>query len=180
VVSQNELLQRVSLSVHAPPESLAELTAHLEEERRRGRTIVFTNGVFDILHAGHVYFLGEARKHGDVLVVAVNSDRSARRLKGKNRPINVERDRLALVAALDAVDHAFLFDEETPSDIIRLIRPDVHVKGGDYQGQTLPEAGAVAEVGGRIEIVPLAGSLSTSDVIDRILTLVPRPVGAQA
>ena len=114
-------------------------------------TVVFTNGVFDILHAGHVDFLREARRLGDVLVVAVNTDVSARRLKGRNRPINSERDRASLVAALDCVDHVVLFDEDEPSDLIRLLRPDVHVKGGDYRGQDLPEAQAVADVGGRVE-----------------------------
>ena len=137
----------------------------------RGQTIVFTNGVFDILHAGHVQFLRQAKALGDLLVVAINSDASARRLKGKNRPINSERDRAALVAALDPVDYVLLFNEDTPTEMIRLLRPAIHVKGGDYADEALPEAEAVREVGGRVVILPLAGSISTSSLIDRILIL---------
>jgi D-beta-D-heptose 7-phosphate kinase/D-beta-D-heptose 1-phosphate adenosyltransferase len=177
VVGGQELLQRVSLRVGAEadpdPAAVGPLAARLDAERLAGRRIVFTNGVFDILHAGHVRFLREARALGDLLVVGVNSDRSARRLKGASRPITGERDRLALVAALDAVDHALLFDEETPAETIRALRPHIHVKGGDYAGETLPEAEAVRAVGGRIEILPLSGGLSTSKVIDRILALAP-------
>ena len=181
-VSHQELLQRVSLREHAArsisltgeiasPDALAALLAQLEAARLRGQTIVFTNGVFDILHAGHVQFLRQAKALGDLLVVAINSDASARRLKGKNRPINSERDRAALVAALDPVDHVLLFDEDTPTEMIRLLRPAIHVKGGDYANEALPEAETVREVGGRVVILPLAGSISTSSVIDRILVL---------
>ncbi|CAA9325889.1 MAG: ADP-heptose synthase / D-glycero-beta-D-manno-heptose 7-phosphate kinase, partial [uncultured Chloroflexia bacterium] len=116
-----------------------------------------------------------AKMLGDVLVVGINSDRSARRLKGKHRPINTEQDRMALVAALEPVDYVVLFDEDTPVEAIRALRPDVHVKGGDYAGQELPEAEAVREGGGRVEIVPLIGRQSTSDVIDRILHLAALP-----
>lgn len=172
VVQHQELLQRVSLREHAPPAPVRALARRLEKERRSDRaprTIVFTNGVFDILHAGHVGFLRRAKELGDLLVVGVNSDASARRLKGANRPINSERDRLALVAALDPVDYVVLFDEETPAEVIRALRPDIHVKGGDYAGQELPEAEAVREVGGRVVILPLVGDHSTSGVIDRIV-----------
>jgi D-beta-D-heptose 7-phosphate kinase/D-beta-D-heptose 1-phosphate adenosyltransferase len=183
-VSYQELLQRVSLREHTTllganipltqaesQEALSRLIAQLDRERLAGRRIVFTNGVFDILHAGHVSFLRQAKALGDVLVVGINSDRSTQRLKGKNRPINSERDRLALVAALDPVDHVILFDEETPTELIRALRPHLHVKGGDYAEEVLPEAEAVHEVGGQVIILPLAGSLSTSSVIDRILSL---------
>ena len=185
VVQYQELLQRVSLHDHARHShgqipvtemesllALSQLAAQLEIERQAGKTIVFTNGVFDILHAGHVQFLRQAKELGDVLVVAVNSDSSTRRLKGKHRPIISERDRLALVAALDPVDYVLLFDDDTPAELIRLLRPHVHVKGGDYADEVLPEEEAVREVGGRIVILPLAGSLSTSGVIDRIVALV--------
>jgi D-beta-D-heptose 7-phosphate kinase/D-beta-D-heptose 1-phosphate adenosyltransferase len=183
-VGQRELLQRVSLREHAddaqaswrtgrvaPRKLLAQVQARLALERAAGRAVVFTNGVFDILHAGHVEFLRQARALGDVLVVGINSDSSARRLKGSPRPIHGERDRLALVAALDPVDYALLFDEETPAALIRALRPHIHVKGGDYADEELPEAEAVREVGGRVAIVPLAGSLSTSEVIGRIVAL---------
>jgi D-beta-D-heptose 7-phosphate kinase/D-beta-D-heptose 1-phosphate adenosyltransferase len=184
VVYHQELLQRVSLRDHAASAALgypavAALAAALDAERfaqggNTPRRIVFTNGVFDILHAGHIEFLRQAKALGDILVVGVNSDRSARQLKGRGRPINSERDRLALVAALDPVDHALLFDEETPATLIRALRPDIHVKGGDYAGEDLPEAEAVREAGGTIMIVPLIDGLSTSGVIDRIVALAGR------
>ena len=120
--------------------------------------------------AGDTFAAALALALGDLLVVGVNSDRGARRLKGKGRPINGERDRLALVAALDAVDEAVLFDEATPADLIRALRPHLHVKGGDYAHEPLPEAEAVREVGGQVVILPLAGAHSTSAVIERIIT----------
>lgn len=184
VATQQELLQRVSLWDHAnKPQprvpasgegsrsALAETMATLARARAAGRRIVFTNGVFDILHAGHVAFLRQARGLGDVLVVGVNSDEGARRLKGRSRPINSERDRLALVHALDFVDHAVLFDEDTPASLIRALRPDLHVKGGDYATEPLPEMDAVREVGGQVVILPLIGDHSTSGVIERIVAL---------
>ncbi|MGI8824424.1 MAG: PfkB family carbohydrate kinase [Chloroflexota bacterium] len=171
IVQQQELLQRVSLDDGAEPPVARDVAWRVRQEQRSGRTVVFTNGVFDILHAGHVHFLRQAKCLGDVLIVGVNTDRSARTLKGKNRPINSERDRLALVRALDSVDDAILFDEETPSAVILTLRPDVHVKGGDYAGESLPEADAVRAVGGRLEILPLVGGVSTTGVIDRILAL---------
>ncbi|MBV9020251.1 MAG: D-glycero-beta-D-manno-heptose 1-phosphate adenylyltransferase [Ktedonobacteraceae bacterium] len=184
VVRHQELLQRASLRDHiqhthsltalseaSSAQALSQLVAQLETERQQGRTIVFTNGVFDILHAGHIYFLRQANALGDVLVVAINSDSSTQRIKGKNRPINSEQDRVAVVAALDAVDYVVLFDEDTPTALIRVLRPHIHVKGGDYANEVLPEAEAVREVGGQVVILPLAGSMSTSSVIDRIVTL---------
>lgn len=143
----------------------------LAGERLLGKTIVFTNGVFDILHAGHVQFLRQAKELGDILIVGINSDSSTRRLKGERRPINSERDRMALVAALDPVDYVVLFEEDTPIQLIRAFRPDIHVKGGDYTDEFLPEAESVREVGGRVVILPLAGSLSTTNMIRRIISL---------
>lgn len=187
VVSQQELLQRASLRDHAARplpaggdpaadgdelrRALSHLAARLQPQRRAGRTVVFTNGVFDILHAGHVGFLRQAKELGDVLVVGVNSDRSARRLKGQNRPITGERDRLALVAALEGVDHAVIFDEDDPAACIRALRPHIHVKGGDYADEALPEAAAVRDVGGCIVILPLLGGVSTSAMIERIAAI---------
>jgi D-beta-D-heptose 7-phosphate kinase/D-beta-D-heptose 1-phosphate adenosyltransferase len=184
VVRHQELLQRVSLREYAQQaqglnsphkgerqNSLARLATLLETERMNGRRIVFTNGVFDILHAGHIQFLRAAKALGDVLVVGINSDRSTRHLKGGRRPINSERDRMSLVAALGVVDHVILFNEDTPAQLIRLLRPDIHVKGGDYAYAPLPEAEAVRDVGAHTVILPLAGSASTSSMIERIVAL---------
>ncbi len=175
VVRHQELLQRVSLTEHVTQSgrdsSLRTLIASVDAAREQGKTVVFTNGIFDLLHAGHVEFLRRARELGDVLVVGVNSDRTTRLLKGERRPINGEQDRLALVRALDPVDHAIIFDDEVPSALIRSLQPDIHVKGGDYSDVDLPESDAVEEVGGRIVILPLAGSQSTRHMIERIAVL---------
>lgn len=172
IVRRHELLGRVSLEdvPHAP--SLADLLDRLHEERAEGNRIVFTNGVFDLLHAGHIHFLRAAKGLGEVLVVGVNGDASAGRLKGPGRPVMRERDRVALVAALGPVDYVIPFAEDTPDTLIRAIKPDVHVKGGDYAGATLPESEVVHEVGGQVVILPLVGQLSTSSLIDRIVAQV--------
>jgi D-beta-D-heptose 7-phosphate kinase/D-beta-D-heptose 1-phosphate adenosyltransferase len=153
------------------PRDLPTLAVRLEAARAAGATVVFTNGVFDILHAGHVEILRRAKELGDVLVVGINSDASARRLKGPTRPINGQRERAATLAALDHVDHVVVFDGDTPAEVIRALRPQVHVKGDDYTAETLPEADAVREVGGRIVILPRVGGLSTTGVIERITAL---------
>jgi D-beta-D-heptose 7-phosphate kinase/D-beta-D-heptose 1-phosphate adenosyltransferase len=171
VVEHRELLRRVSLEDLAPTRSLKSLAAIVEAERFAGKRIVFTNGVFDILHAGHVQILRRAKALGDLLIVGINSDESTRRLKGNARPINHELDRLALVSALEPVDYAIIFDHDDPSALIRTLRPHVHVKGGDYTPETLPEAGAAREVGARIEILSLVAGRSTTNVIHRIATL---------
>lgn len=178
LVSHQELQQRLAQRVELPgaPENarqieLAELLETLEPIRQNGQRIVFTNGIFDILHIGHTYLLRQARMLGDVLVVGINSDSSARRLKGKGRPINNERERMALVAALDAVDYVLLFDEDTPIELIRALRPHVHVKGGDYTHKSLPETEAVHAGGGRIVIIPLEDGKSTSNTIARIAAI---------
>jgi D-beta-D-heptose 7-phosphate kinase/D-beta-D-heptose 1-phosphate adenosyltransferase len=173
VVSARELISQVVV-----PErrdfSLTAAELVIQPVRDSGKRIVFTNGVFDILHAGHVDLLRRARRLGDYLVVGVNSDASARRLKGRGRPINSEQDRAAMVAALDPVDLVVLFDEDEPSNLILHIRPSLHIKGGDYgSADQLAEQHAVRRVGGRVVILPLAGHHSTSDVIDRIRSLQP-------
>lgn len=168
-VSAQDLLRRVSLADATPVRSLKDVVAQLEIDRFHGKRIVFTNGVFDILHAGHINLLRRAKALGDVLVVGINSDASARRLKGPRRPVNREADRLALVSALDAVDYAVIFEEDTPAEVIRSLRPDVHVKGGDYQADTLPELDAVREVGAEIAILSLVEGRSTTSLIDRIV-----------
>jgi D-beta-D-heptose 7-phosphate kinase/D-beta-D-heptose 1-phosphate adenosyltransferase len=145
-----------------------ELAERLARHRELDRRIVFTNGCFDILHRGHVAYLSRAKELGDVLIVAVNSDASVARLKGPGRPINPLDDRLSVLAALSCVDHVVPFEDDTPVELIRTVRPDVFVKGGDYARAALPEADAVEELGGRVEILPYVHDRSTSNMITRI------------
>ena len=145
--------------------------------RSAGRVVVWTNGCFDLLHAGHARALGAARALGDVLVVGVNSDASVRRLKGPGRPIVPAAERAELIASLECVAHAVVFDEDTPEECIRLLRPDVHCKGADYappHGKPIPEAALVASYGGRVAFLPLVEGLSTTELIRRIRD---RPAG---
>jgi D-beta-D-heptose 7-phosphate kinase/D-beta-D-heptose 1-phosphate adenosyltransferase len=182
VVSAQELRERLLLLGAAERRAttdrgVARLAARAEQIRRRGKTIVFTNGVFDLFHQGHLALLRRAKQLGDVLVVAINSDGSARSLKGNARPINPEAERVAVVAGLDCVDHALLFDSATAADLIVALRPDVYVKGDDHDPATLPEADAVRAVGARLVILPRLGTLSTSRIIDRIVaSAAPNPV----
>lgn len=146
-----------------------EIARRLDPLRARGGTIVFTNGVFDLLHVGHVRYLEFARALGDVLVVGVNSDDSVRGLdKGANRPLVPASDRAELVAALACVDYVCVFDELRPDVSIRALRPNVHVKDEAYEGSELPEAGAVADVGGKIVFAPRVEGRSTTGLLERI------------
>jgi D-beta-D-heptose 7-phosphate kinase / D-beta-D-heptose 1-phosphate adenosyltransferase len=139
--------------------------------RAEGKKIVFTNGCFDILHSGHVSYLDRARKLGDLLIVGINNDSSIRRLKGAQRPINPLEDRIHVLSGLSAVDHIISFGEEsddTPISLIRIVRPDVFVKGGDYTREKLPEAETVDAVGGEIVFLPLVQDHSTTNIIQQI------------
>ena len=149
---------------------LAAFSAMLHES---GQRVVFTNGCFDILHAGHVRYLGTARSFGDCLVVGLNSDASVRRLKGEGRPVNGEADRAEVIGALRAVDYVTIFDEPTAAALIEIVRPDVYVKGGDYTLDTLPEAKIVARYGGRVELVALVPERSTTRVIEKLRQAAP-------
>ena len=150
-----------SLDVH----EIAELIAPL---RSGGKTLVTTNGCFDLLHSGHIRYLYDAAMHGDILVVGINSDESVARLKGPSRPIQKESDRVFLIEALKVVDYAFIFFEEDPCAFLEILRPDVHVKGGDYSPATLPETAVVERYGGRVVIVPFINGYSTTLLIDRV------------
>jgi D-beta-D-heptose 7-phosphate kinase/D-beta-D-heptose 1-phosphate adenosyltransferase len=136
-------------------------------DQRPGR-VVFTNGVFDLLHPGHVDVLARARAAGDVLMVGLNSDDSVRRLKGPTRPVCSQDDRACVLAALEAVDVVVLFDEDTPLELIRELRPDVLVKGGDYTVETVVGSDVVLARGGDVMIVPLTPSRSTSAIVSRL------------
>ena len=140
-------------------------------ESRWPRPLVFTNGVFDILHRGHVTYLDAAAQLGATLVVAINSDASARRLgKGPDRPLNVAQDRAALLAALECVDVVTFFDEDTPLETIAMLKPDLIVKGGDYDMQTLPETRVVESWGGRAVAIPFEFARSTTALVSKIRT----------
>ena len=136
--------------------------------RSRGKVIIFTNGCFDILHAGHVRYLNTAKSLGDVLIVGLNSDASVRLLKGADRPINDEEDRSEVLLGLRAVDHVVIFGERTAEAVIAEVKPDIYVKGGDYTLSTLPEAKIVQEYGGHVEFVKLVEGRSTTNVINRL------------
>ena len=145
--------------------------AWAESQRGTGRRIVFTNGVFDILHAGHVRFLETARAFGDALIVAVNSDASVRRIKGESRPVNPEAERAELLASLEFVDAVVVFDADTPAAIVEAIRPDVLVKGADWAADAIVGRDTVERAGGRVERVKVEEGLSTSGIIDRVRRL---------
>ncbi len=151
--------------------TLAELCALREHYRQCGCVVVWTNGVFDLLHVGHLHTLRAARAFGDVLFVGVNDDATVRKLKGSRRPLTPARERAELVAALDPVDRVVVFEEETPDACLRALQPDVHVKGDDYRppdGKPMPEAATVAAYGGRIEFVPRVPDRSTSLLADAL------------
>jgi len=139
--------------------------------RARGGTVVFTNGVFDLLHPGHVRYLREARALGDALIVAVNSDTSVRSNKGPDRPVNSEHDRAEVLLALDPVDAAVVFDEETPHAIVGAIKPDILVKGADWEPGNIVGRDVVEARGGRVVRIELAPGFSTTALIDKVRRL---------
>ncbi len=151
--------------------SRAELLEAAARQRAAGRTIVFANGAFDLLHVGHVRYLEAARREGDWLAVGVNSDASVARAKGPDRPILPEAERAEIVAALAAVDAVVVFDEDSPGALISALEPDVHAKGTDYIAATVPEREVVARYGGRTVIVGDPKEHATTDVISRIRDL---------
>jgi rfaE bifunctional protein nucleotidyltransferase chain/domain len=152
---------------------LAEAVVQRERWRAAGRRVVLTNGCFDLLHVGHVHYLEQARALGDALIVGVNGDASVRRLKGPGRPLVPAAERVALVAALAAVDLALLFEEDTADGLLAALRPDVYAKGGDWGpgGKQLPEAGTAHAVGAAIHYIDYQEGHSTSRLLQRILEL---------
>ncbi|MGE5609790.1 MAG: D-glycero-beta-D-manno-heptose 1-phosphate adenylyltransferase [Bacillota bacterium] len=148
---------------------LEDLLAELARHRAQGRKIVFTNGCFDIVHLGHVEYFRYAKRQGDILVVAVNTDHSIQRLKGPKRPIINEQDRISVLEELESIDYLILFDDDTPIPLLKAIRPDVLVKGADYTKEQVVGWELVEAYGGRIALAPLVNGRSTSSVIQRIL-----------
>jgi D-glycero-beta-D-manno-heptose 1-phosphate adenylyltransferase len=151
-----------------PVLTLPEAVAFVEARRAAGERIVFTNGVYDLLHPGHVRYLRAARAEGDILVVGVNSDRSVRANKGPGRPINPEQERAELIAALVPVDVAVIFDDDTPHAIVSALQPDVLVKGADWPADQIVGRDVVEARGGRVVRIPVETGHSSSGLIDRI------------
>jgi len=143
----------------------------LKNLRSQGKTIVTTNGCFDILHVGHVRYLEATKKFGDVLIVALNSDKSVKSIKGEGRPINNEQDRAEVLCALRSVDYVVLFDEDSPANLLAEIKPDIHTKGADYTMETLPEAKIITENGGKVEFISFVEGKSTTNTIAKINSL---------
>lgn len=146
-------------------ENLDNIIKKLKSENKK---IVFTNGCFDILHAGHVRYLKESKKFGDILIIGLNSDISVKKIKGESRPINPEMDRAEVLAGLEAVNYIVLFDETSPVKLLEEIKPDIYTKGADYTVETLPEAKTVLSYGGKIEFIKFLEGRSTTKIIDKI------------
>jgi rfaE bifunctional protein nucleotidyltransferase chain/domain len=158
-----------------PPVGMTGMTrtdavALVDRLRRAGKTIVFTNGVFDILHPGHVRYLRRARQLGDALIVGINSDRSVRAIKGQARPIVPERERAEIVRSLHGVDAVVVFDEETPDAVISALQPDILVKGADWAEDAIVGRAVVERRGGRVVRIPVEAGYSTTAIVEKILS----------
>ena len=147
-------------------EALKKIVENLKNQNKK---IVTTNGVFDILHIGHIRYLQEAKKLGDVLIVAINSDSSVKRIKGPKRPLNNENDRAEALSALECVDYVTIFSEDNPIELLSIIKPSVHVKGGDYKMNQIIEKDCVEKNNGRVALIPKVGGYSTSGLIKKII-----------
>ena len=151
--------------------SLEELAAIAAAARAKGQTVVFTNGCFDLLHRGHVHTLRQAKAAGDLLIVALNSDRSVKSIKSPQRPILPETDRLELIAAMEMVDYVILFDDPDPRQLIEAIQPQILAKGGDWSSARIIGADIVEAAGGRVALIPYLKGFSTTEIIERIRNL---------
>jgi D-beta-D-heptose 7-phosphate kinase/D-beta-D-heptose 1-phosphate adenosyltransferase len=147
---------------------LEDLKERVEEEKRRGKKVVFTNGCFDLLHRGHLHLLREAKKLGDILIVAINSDDSVKRIKGPNRPVRPLAERADLLASLDVVDYVIWFDDIDPRRILKELRPNVLVKGGDWLKNEVVGADLIEQDGGEVTVIPYLEGHSTTHLIERI------------
>jgi len=171
-VSAQEILSAIGSQQHETDQKIyavSLLRTILAGDRQKGKTIVFTNGCFDLLHVGHVKYLQAARKLGDLLVLGLNSDDSIQRLKGPNRPLIGEEERAHILAALDCIDYVVVFDEDTPLEVITELRPDILVKGGDYTPEGVVGRELVESYGGRVELINFVDGKSTTNIINKIL-----------
>lgn len=149
--------------------TLPTLLESLESQRAKGRKVVFTNGCFDLLHAGHVLYLEEARALGDILVLGLNSDSSVQRLKGPSRPINKQDERAMVLAALESISYLCIFEEDTPYELIKALQPDILVKGGDWPVSSIVGSDIVLARGGQVKSLGFSEGLSSTNIIQSIL-----------
>jgi len=157
-----------TITVPAKYKSVDELSAISAQARKAGRVVVFTNGCFDLVHRGHIHLLRQAKALGDILIVGLNSDVSVKTIKGPDRPIMPEADRIELIAALEMVDYVVVYSEPDPYRIIAAIKPNVLVKGGDWSADKIIGADVVEQNGGRVAVVPYLPEFSTTQIIERI------------
>ena len=148
--------------------NLSQIIPQIEKLKKQGKKIITTNGCFDILHRGHAYYLHEAKKLGDVLVVGINSDESVRGLKGIGRPLNKAVDRAYLISQLKSVDFVFIFEESLPIEFLKKIAPHIHVKGGDYKVEALPEYPLLHSIGARVVTIPFVEGYSTTTTLEKM------------
>ncbi|MBI2877274.1 MAG: D-glycero-beta-D-manno-heptose-7-phosphate kinase [Candidatus Tectomicrobia bacterium] len=171
-ISHQELTESVAQEIHLRKKrvaTLGELRILVNWARSQGKRIVFTNGCFDLLHAGHIYYLQKARTLGDLLIVGLNDDHSVRQLKGSDRPLISQEERASILAALGCIDHVYIFNELTPASLLREIRPDVLVKGGDYTLETVVGRDFVESYGGRVVLIPYVAGHSTTGLVQQIV-----------
>lgn len=172
--SLEELIDAVEQGAKDKTFTLEEVQKRLQNAREQGKTIVFTNGCFDLLHAGHLSSFRQARQYGDILIAAVNSDASVKRIKGDNRPIINEENRIRMVSALKYVDYVVLMEENDPTRLISVLKPDVVVKGRDWEGKYMPERETIESYGGEMQFIDLEKGLSTTEIIDKVMTCYDR------
>ena len=163
-----EIMDMIEGGIKEKKFALKEVEKHIQDAKAQGKTIVFTNGCFDLLHAGHLSSFHQARQYGDILVVAVNSDASVKRNKGESRPIIDEVNRMKMVAALEYVDYVVLMEEDNPTRILSVLQPDVVVKGKDWEGKYMPEREMIEAYGGKMQFIELEQGLSTTAIIGKI------------
>jgi rfaE bifunctional protein nucleotidyltransferase chain/domain len=148
--------------------TLASLSKIIKQAKKRNNIIVFTNGCFDLFHYGHLVSLRKAKKYGDILIVGVNSDSSVKKLKGKNRPVFSQKERVSIICSLEFVDYCVIFKEETPEKIIKFLKPDIIIKGSDYKEEQVVGYDFVKRYGGKVVLLPLVKGFSTTEIIKKI------------
>ena len=168
-VSFNELISSISKNSDYKLQSIDTLKYIIKDLKEKGKKIVFTNGCFDLLHVGHISSFKEAKKYGDILIVAVNSDKSVKENKGDLRPIINEKDRIEMVSSLEMVDYVVLLNDKNPSKLISELQPDISIKGEDWKDKTVPEKKIVESYGGEMKFIKLNPNHSTTSIIEKVI-----------